>query len=104
VSDFESILYETITPGEAHILTIGRHVHVKAIKYDTGLTAEQAQAVAARLLECAGVSRLEWLLRCEAAIKSMAAQFLAPKVTPEEMVDQILKGEECDKGRNKSRR
>ncbi len=33
-----------------------------------------------------------WLLRCEAAIKSMAAQFIHPKTTPEEMVDQILKG------------
>ncbi len=37
---------------------------------------------------------LPWLLRCEAAIKSMAAQFLCPKTTPEEMVDQILKGDE----------
>ncbi len=35
----------------------------------------------------------KWLLRCEAAIKSMAAQFLCPKTTPEEMVDQILKGD-----------
>ncbi len=36
----------------------------------------------------------EWLLRCEAAIKNMAAQFIHAKTTPEEMVDQILKGDE----------
>ncbi len=39
-------------------------------------------------------ARLEWLLRCEAAIKSIAAQFIHPKTTPEEMVDQILKGDD----------
>ncbi len=38
-------------------------------------------------------ARLEWLLRCEAAIKSMAAQFLCPKTTPEQLVNDILKGE-----------
>lgn len=39
------------------------------------------------------LERYEWLLRCEAAIKSMAAQFICPKTTAEEMVNQILKGE-----------
>ncbi len=39
-------------------------------------------------------ANLPWLLRCEAAIKSMAAQFIHPKTTPEEMVDQILKVDE----------
>lgn len=38
--------------------------------------------------------RLQWLLRCEAAIKSMAAQICCPYTTPEQMVDQILKGDE----------
>lgn len=37
--------------------------------------------------------RLEWLLRCEAAIKSMASQFIHPKTSPEELVNDILKGE-----------
>ncbi len=36
-------------------------------------------------------ARMEWLLRCEAAIKSMAEQYLCPKTSPEQLVDEILK-------------
>ncbi len=35
-------------------------------------------------------ARLKWLLDCEAAIKSMAAQFLCPKVSPQQLVKDIL--------------
>ncbi len=36
-------------------------------------------------------ARMEWLLRCEAAIKSMAEQYLCPKTSPEQLVEEILK-------------
>ncbi len=48
-------------------------------------------------------ARLKWLLDCESAIKSMAAQFLCPKVSPQQLVKDILKGEENDARRNESR-
>ena len=39
-------------------------------------------------------TRIRWLVRCEKAIESMAAQFIHPKTTAEEMVDQILRAPE----------
>jgi hypothetical protein len=45
--------------------------------------------------------RIRWLLRCEAAIKSMADQICSPKTTPEQFVADCL-GEKAP-GRRASR-
>jgi hypothetical protein len=52
-------------------------------------TACHIKALLARVRELE--SKLPWLLRCEEAMRSMAAQFLCPKTTAEEMVEDILK-------------
>jgi len=46
--------------------------------------------------------RIRWLLRCEKAVKSMAAQICSPATTPEQMADDIL-GEKTDTRRRATR-
>jgi hypothetical protein len=59
--DFTKMLGEQIVQGEKHQLMPGHYVWISKHNHDTQLTAQQAVAVARRLIQCAG---LEMKLEC----------------------------------------
>ena len=52
-ADFEAWLLDFVRPGEPHAILPGRQVHLAALPHPHGLSADQAVALARRLLDCA---------------------------------------------------
>lgn len=70
-----------------------------AFEEPTPADREAMLDTARQIVEAHNSNRLTWLLRCEAAIKSLASQIVSPDTTAEDMVNDILGDKPRRKGR-----